>query len=96
MIFLKQTFDLHPSSPATRDRFVEHAEKTLVPGWASEGGTLKGAFFSNEEWVFRVTHVTAFEDLARFDAARRAVEQAAEFADLRGTDEALAPERGTA
>ncbi len=95
MIFLKQTFDLHPSSPGTRDRFVEHAEKTLLPAWASEGGRLKGAFFSNEEWVFRVTHVTAFDDLSTFDRARRAIEQGGEFEELRGTDETLAPTRGS-
>jgi len=96
MIFLKQTFDLHPASPATRDRFVEHAEKTLVPAWASEGGRLKAAFFSTEEWFYQVTHVTAFDDLAGFDRARRAVAEGAEFAALRATDEALAPGRGTA
>ncbi len=95
MIFLKQTFDLHPASPATRDRFIEHAEKTLVPGWASEGGQLKAAFFSTEEWFFQVTHVTAFEDLAAFDRARRSVEEGSEFAGLRSVDEALAPTRGT-
>jgi len=96
MVIFKQTFDLHPASPGTRDRFVEHAETTLVPGWASLGGRLKGAFFSTEEWFYQVTHVTVFADLAAFDGARRAVEQGAEFAALRTGDEALAPRRGTA
>ena len=96
MIFLKQTWNLHPASPATRDRFVEHANDALVPGWASVGGALKGAFFATEEWFHQVIHVTAFEDLAAFDRARQAIESGGEFAELRGTDEALAPERGTA
>lgn len=95
MIFLKQTWNLHPASPATRDRFVEHAEKTVIPAWSSVGGALKGAFFSTEEWFFQVTHVVAFDDLAAFDRGRAEIEQGAEFAELRGTDEALAPERGS-
>jgi len=96
MIFLKQTWNLHPASPAGRDRFVEHAEKALIPAWASVGGDLKGAFFSTEEWFYQVTHVVAFEDLAAFDRARTAIDQSGEFAELRAGDEALAPERGTA
>jgi hypothetical protein len=95
MIFLEQTFNLDPASPAQRDRFIEHANQTLLPAWSSVGGTLKGAFFSTEEWFYQLTHLTAFEDLAAFDRARSAVEQGAEFADLRATDEALAPVRGT-
>lgn len=95
MVFLTQTFNLHPASPATRDQFAEYAEKTLVPGWASTGGRLKGAFFSTEEWFYQVTHVTAFADLATFDSARRSIGQGSEFAELRATQEALAPRSGT-
>jgi hypothetical protein len=96
MIILKQTFDLHPATPATRDRFVDHAKQTLVPGWSSLGGELKAAFFSTEEWFYQVTHATAFPDLAAFDVARRSIEHGAEFADLRAENESLAPRRGTA
>jgi hypothetical protein len=96
MIFLRQDFDLHPASTSTRDRFVEHAEKALVPAWSAEGGILKAAFFSTEEWFYRVTHVVAFHDLAAFDRARRAIEEGGEHAAVREGDLALAPERSTA
>ena len=96
MIYLQQTFDLHPASPATRDRFVEHAGQTLLPAWAELGGTLKAAFFSTEEWFFQVAHVTAFEDLAAFDRARAAIEIDPAFAALRQANEELAPTRGDA
>ncbi len=95
MIFLKHDFNLHPASAATRDAFVEHAEQTLVPAWAAEGGTLKGAFFSTEEWFYQVTHIVAFDDLAAFDRARRAVGEGSEYAAVREADEALAPDRAT-
>ena len=94
MIYLQQTFDLHPASPATRDRFVEHAGQTLVPAWAELGGRLKAAFFSTEEWFYQVAHVTAFDDLAAFDRARAAIESDPAFAALRQANEELAPTRG--
>lgn len=95
MIYLQQTFDLHPASPATRDAFVDHAESALVPAWNELGGQLKGAFFSTEEWFYQVHHVLSFEDLAAFDRARHAIENDSAFAKLRESDEALAPVRGS-
>jgi len=95
MIHLKQTFNLEPASPATRDAFVEHANARLLPAWSSVGGRLTGAFCSTEDWFFQVTHLVGFEDLAAFDRGRRAIEEGAEFSDLRAGDEALAPVRGT-
>lgn len=94
MIHLRQTFNLHPASPATRDAFAAHARERSLPAWSSVGGRLSGAFCSTDEWFFQVTHVIGFEDLAAFDRARRAIEEGAEFSDLRAGDEALAPERG--
>ena len=93
MIYLEQTWNLHPASPATRDAFVAHAQERLVPAWASEGAQLKGAFFSSEEWFSKVTHVVGFDDLAHFDRARRSIDEGGEFADMREEDERLAPER---
>jgi len=94
VIYLQQTFDLAPASPATRDRFVEHAVGTLVPAWAELGGRLKGAFFSTEEWFYQVAHVLAFDDLAAFDRARVRIERDPAFAAVREVNEALAPVRG--
>lgn len=95
MIILKETFDLHPATPATRDRFVEYATRRLAPAWSSLGGGLKGAFFSTEEWFFQVTHLTAFDDLASFDIARRSIADGAEFRGLREAGAELAPRGAT-
>jgi hypothetical protein len=94
VIYLHQTFDLEPASPATRDRFVEHAEATLLPAWAELGGRLKAAFLSSEHWFSQISHVLAFDDLAAFDAARGRIERDSAFAGLREANEALAPVRG--
>jgi hypothetical protein len=93
MIYLKQRLNIEPASPAGLDRFVELAEKTLVPGWSRAGGNVVGAWFSTEEWFYQVTQVVAFPDLAAFDAARRSAAGDAELADAQGALEELAPVR---
>jgi len=70
MLYLQQTFDLHPASPATRDRFVELATNDVVPASTRAGGRLVAAFFCHEEWYSQVRHVIELGDLAGFAAWR--------------------------
>jgi hypothetical protein len=79
VIYLKQDFDIHPASPGTRDRFVELAEKELVPRWRRLGARLVGGWFSNERWFSGITNVLAFEDLSAFGAYRQAAAANAEW-----------------
>ena len=73
MIYCQQSFDLHPASPATRDRFVAAATELLLPANEDLGARLVGAWFCNEEWFSRIVHVTELDDLAAFDAYRAAL-----------------------
>lgn len=72
MIYLKQAFDLHPATPATRDRFVEAVRERLLPAHARHGARLVAAWFAHEAWFSQVLHVTEFDDLAAFGAWREA------------------------
>lgn len=100
MIYLKQDFDIHPASPGTRDRFVELAEKELVPRWRRLGARLVGGWFSNERWFSGITNVLAFDDLSAFaafraaaanDAAWQECERQLEGLTLQRRDELLEP-----
>lgn len=70
MLYLQQTFDIHPASPATRDRFVDIASGDVVPASARAGGRLVAAFFCHEEWFSQIRHVVELDDLAAFAAWR--------------------------
>ncbi len=72
MIYLKQSFRIHPATPATRDRFVEAAGEAAVPATQKLGARLMAAWFCHEEWFSEIQHVTEFENLAGFGAWREA------------------------
>ena len=74
MIYLKQSFDIHPASPATRDRFIQVVEKGLLSADERLGARLVGAWFCHEEWFSQILHVTEFDDLAAFGAWRAAAQ----------------------
>jgi len=93
MIYLKQTFDLDPASPANRDRFVSIAERAILPAHERIGGRLVGAFFAHEEWFSQIIHVTEFDDLASFDRYREAARRDRETAEGIAQLEILAPNR---
>lgn len=93
MLYLKQHFDLHPASPATRDRFVEAMEKAVLPASTALGARLVGAWFCHEEWFAQVVHVTEFDDFDAFGAWRRAVVDDAQAAEGLARLAALAPVR---
>jgi NIPSNAP len=92
-IYLQQDFDLHPASPATRDRFVALATESIAPGWARLGARLVGAWFPHESWFSQITHVIEFADLAAFDASRRRARDDAAWCAASLEIEQLAPRR---
>lgn len=93
MIYLKESYDLHPASPAQRDRFVEAVEKNALTASAAEGGRLVGGFFAHEEWFSQILHVTAFDDLAAFDTWRRGASSDSALGQSRATLAAFARDR---
>jgi hypothetical protein len=93
MIFWKESFNLHPASPATRDRFVTTATDALLPASGSLGARPVGAWFCHEEWFSQIVHVTAFEDLAAFGAYRESARVDGALAKAEAQLAELAPER---
>jgi hypothetical protein len=93
VIYLEQHFDVRPASPSGLDRFIELAERALVPLWTAAGGRLVGAWFGTESWFDRVTQVLAFPDRATFDRARQAVATSPEGAEAEAALDDLAPVR---
>jgi hypothetical protein len=63
MIYLKETFNLAPASPETRDEFVAFAQSDLVPAYERLGARLVAAWFSHAEWYGQITQVLAFQSL---------------------------------
>jgi hypothetical protein len=93
MIYLKQSYNLHPASPATRDRFVEVVHESVVPANDQLGARIVGGFFAHEEWFTQIIHVTEFDDFEAFGRYRDEAakdEQALEAAVRLGE---LAPEQ---
>ena len=81
MIYLKQSYNLHPATPAIRDRFVEGVVEYVLPANDRSGARLVAGFFAHEEWFTQVIHVTEFDGLEALGRYREALakdEQAAE------------------
>lgn len=95
MIFVRDSFNLHPASPETLDRFCCVAQDRLLPAVEQAGGQTVGAWFCHEEWFSQVVHVTAFEDLAAYGDFLQSAGADGSLADAAGAISELAPERGT-
>ena len=93
MIYLKETFDLAPASPETRDTFIAFAETDLLPAYEKLGARLVGAFFSHAEWYGQVTQVLEFDSLAGFEVSRAAAGADAAWSECERRLEQLAPRR---
>ncbi len=53
MIYLKETLNLAPASPETRDQFIALANHELLPAYDRLGARLVGAWFSHTESPLR-------------------------------------------
>ena len=93
MIYLKESFNLHPASPANRDRFIVGVEEGLLPASSGHGARLVGSWFAHEEWYSQILHVTEFDDLAAFDEYRKAARTDAKLIEAQAKLANLAPER---
>ena len=72
MIYVKQSFNIEPAAPSTRDRVIDVVDKYVLPANERHGARLVGAFFAHEEWFSQVIHLTEFDDLAAYQTYRRA------------------------
>lgn len=70
MIYFKETLNLEPASPETRDQLVDFAQSELLPAYDRLGARLVGAWSSHTEWYGQVTQVLEFDDLHRFQQFR--------------------------
>jgi len=93
VIYVQESFNLHPASPATRDRFVATATDVLLPAGEPHGANLLGAWFCHEEWFSQVVHVTGFESLAAYASYREAASGDGGLAKAHAELAGLAPER---
>ena len=93
MIYLKESFNLAPASPETRDAFIEFAQTELSAAHVRLGARLVAAWFSHAEWYGQVTHVLEFDDLRSFDAFRSAARADAGWNECERHVEHVAPQR---
>ncbi len=91
MIYLKQSYDIHPATPATRDRFVSAVNDLVLPSNERLGARLVGAFFAHEEWFSQIIHVTEFDDLAALGRYRESASGDGEASEGIAQLENLAP-----
>lgn len=95
MIYAKDHFNLHPASPAARDRFVATATDALLPASKAHGAKRVGAWFCHEEWFSQIVHVTGFESLAAYESYREAAGADGALAKAHTELAGMAPERRT-
>lgn len=93
MIYVKQSYDLEPAAPSTRDRVVEVMNERVLPAQARHDARLVGAWFAHEEWFSQVIHVTEFDDLSAYDAYRAAAAVDGQLGEGVAALAALAPGR---
>jgi len=93
MIYLKQSYNIHPASPATRDRFVSAMNELVIPSNDRLEAPLVGAWFAHEEWFSQIIHVTEFDDLAALDRYREASAKDGQASEGIAQLENLAPEQ---
>jgi hypothetical protein len=93
MIYLKQSYNIHPATPATRDRLVAAVNEFVLPANERLEARLVGAWFAHEEWFSQIIHVTEFDDLAALGRYREAAENDGQASEGIAQLENLAPEQ---
>jgi len=93
MIYLKETFNLAPASPETRDQFIDFAQTDLSSAHKRLGARLVGAWFSHAEWYGQITHVLEFDDLSRFQGFRTDARADAGWRECERRVDEFAPQR---
>lgn len=93
MIYLKQSYNIHPASPATRDRFVAAVDQFVIPANERLGARLVAGFFAHEEWFSQIIHVTEFDDFAALSRYRDTAAKDGQASEGVAQLENLAPEQ---
>jgi hypothetical protein len=93
MIYVKQSYNLHPATPANRDRFVKAVGDFVLPANERLGARLVAGFFAHEEWFSQIIHVTEFDDFEALAAYRDGVSKDGQAAEGAAQLENLAPEQ---
>ena len=93
MIYLEEKFNLMPASPVTIEKFIEFAQKQLVPICESLGARLIAGWYTNSEWFSQVTQIMEFDDMEALKAFRKKTSQDPEWGEYAAGLEEFAPER---
>ena len=95
MIYLEETYDLVPASPATLDRLVALSEERLIKAYSALGARLIAAWYSDIQQFHQVTHVYELDSLSAFEEFREKAAKDPSFGECQMLLEALAPLRQT-
>ena len=95
MIYLEETLNLVPASPATLDTFVGFAQEKFVPVCQRLGCRLVIAWYNNLEWFCQVRHVLEFDDLEALKAFRIGASQDSAWGEYTARLEEIAPVRSS-
>ena len=93
MIYLEDTFNLHPASPETLDMFIKFAKKYLVPICDDVGARLIAAWSSYSEWFGQVTQIMEFDDIDSLKSFRLNTSQNSDWGEYIVGLEDFAPVR---
>lgn len=93
MLYLEETFNLTPASPENLDKFIEFAQKHLVPICDSLGSRLIAAWSSYVEWFCQVTQIMEFDDMEALKAFRKKTSQNSAWGEYLAQLEDFAPVR---
>jgi hypothetical protein len=93
MIYLEEKFNLMPASPVTIEKFIEFAQKRLVPICEPLGARLIAGWYTNSEWFSQVTQILEFDDMEALKSFRKRTSQDPEWGEYAAGLEEFAPER---
>src|ERR1043166_6678297 len=93
MIYLKETLNLAPASPETRDAFIGFAQADLLPAYERLGARLVAAWFGHTEWYGQISQVLEFDDLSTFQTFRTGARTDAQWRECERRVEQFAPQR---
>jgi len=93
MIYLEQTLNLLPAHPESLDKYVELAQKKLIPACERLGTRVIVAWFSHVEWFCQVTQIMDFNDLDALKKFRIEAGKDTDWGEYNAQLEEIAPER---
>ena len=95
MIYLEETLNITPASPDIRDKYIEMAQRLLVPACKRLGARLVAAWNGNYEWFMQTTQIFEFDDIEALKNFRKNASQDEDWGEYTAQLEVFAPERRT-